>query len=227
MNDHDAERITRLLEDDGLRRVDSVDDADVLVYNTCTVRHSADDRLAGHLGEAARVKALDPGRVVWSPAACRRSSARRSSSVSHSSMSPWAAAPARVAEGLAGGERASAAGRGSFDGERALSGELPTHRERPFQAWVQIIAGLQQPLLVLHRAHGPRPRAQPHSRGRGRRGEESRSRRRARGHPARPERQCLRRRPPRPRPADLRRPAAGVSTPSRACAVALHHVSSA
>ena len=44
MNDHDAERIRALLEDDGLKRVESVDDADVLVYNTCTVRRSADHR---------------------------------------------------------------------------------------------------------------------------------------------------------------------------------------
>ena len=64
MNDHDAERISALLEDDGLVRVARIDDADVIVYNTCTVRASADDRLSGHLGEAARVKALDPRRLV-------------------------------------------------------------------------------------------------------------------------------------------------------------------
>ena len=36
----------------------------MLVYNTCTVRKSADDRLAGHLGTAARLKREDPGRIV-------------------------------------------------------------------------------------------------------------------------------------------------------------------
>ena len=60
MNEHDAERIRALLEAEGLERADEPDDADVLVYNTCTVRKSADDRLAGHLGTAARLKREDP-----------------------------------------------------------------------------------------------------------------------------------------------------------------------
>ena len=64
MNEHDAERIRALLEAEGLERADEPDDADVLVYNTCTVRKSADDRLAGHLGTAARLKREDPARVV-------------------------------------------------------------------------------------------------------------------------------------------------------------------
>ena len=64
MNEHDAERIRALLEARGLRRTVEPDDADVLVYNTCTVRRSADERLAGHLGTAARLKRQDPGRVV-------------------------------------------------------------------------------------------------------------------------------------------------------------------
>ena len=64
MNEHDAERIRALLEAEGLERADEPDDADVLVYNTCTVRKSADDRLAGHLGTAARLKREDP--AAWS-----------------------------------------------------------------------------------------------------------------------------------------------------------------
>ena len=64
MNEHDAERIRALLEAEGLERADEPDAADVLVYNTCTVRKSADDRLAGHLGTAARLKRADPARVV-------------------------------------------------------------------------------------------------------------------------------------------------------------------
>ena len=64
MNEHDAERIRALLEAHGLERADEPDDAAVLVYNTCTVRKSADDRLTGHLGTAARLKRDDPSRVV-------------------------------------------------------------------------------------------------------------------------------------------------------------------
>jgi len=64
MNEHDAERIRYALEAEGLAPVPAPDEADVLVYNTCTVRRSADDRIAGHLSEAARLKREDPARVV-------------------------------------------------------------------------------------------------------------------------------------------------------------------
>jgi len=64
MNEHDSERIRAVLEAEGLRRVAAPDEAAVLVYNTCTVRQSADERLAGHLGTAARLKRDDPARLV-------------------------------------------------------------------------------------------------------------------------------------------------------------------
>ena len=162
MNDHDAERIRALLENDGLRRVECVDDADVLVYNTCTVRHSADDRLAGHLGEAARVKALDPARVVV-VAGCLPQ-VEREALFERFPFVDVALGPQHLRElprALAGGLEpgASAAGRrqGFFDGEGALSGELPTHRERPFQAWVQIIAGCSNrcAYCIVPTARGP------------------------------------------------------------------------
>ena len=64
MNEHDSERIGALLEGEGLERAAAPDDADVLVYNTCTIRKNADNRLAGHLGTAARLKSEDRGRLV-------------------------------------------------------------------------------------------------------------------------------------------------------------------
>ncbi len=86
MNEHDAERLRHLLEAEGLAPVGEPEGADVLVYNTCTVRESADERLAGHLSGAARLKREDPGRVVLVdgvPAAGR--GGRRSSRASPSS----------------------------------------------------------------------------------------------------------------------------------------------
>ena len=64
MNEHDAERLRAVLEGEGLTRVARPDDADVLVYNTCTVRRSADERFFGHLGDASRLKKDDPARRV-------------------------------------------------------------------------------------------------------------------------------------------------------------------
>ena len=153
MNDHDAERIRALLEDDGLVRVASVDDADVLVYNTCTVRRSADDRLAGHLGEAARVKALDPRRVVV-VAGCLPQ-VEREALFERFPFVDVALGPQHLGElpgALAAGGQC-----GYFDGEGALSGELPAHRERPFQAWVQVMSGCTNgcSYCIVPAARGP------------------------------------------------------------------------
>src|SRR5919201_2466994 len=64
MNAHDSERIKGLLEDLGLGEAVSQEDADVLVFNTCTIREKPDTRLAAHLGNAKALKDRDPERVV-------------------------------------------------------------------------------------------------------------------------------------------------------------------
>ena len=51
MNEHDSERIAGLLEDDGLVPAASMDDADVVVLNTCCIRENADNKLYGNLGQ--------------------------------------------------------------------------------------------------------------------------------------------------------------------------------
>jgi tRNA-2-methylthio-N6-dimethylallyladenosine synthase len=55
MNEHDSERIAGLLAADGMQNTDDIEQADVIVFNTCCVRENADNKLYGHLG---RVKAL-------------------------------------------------------------------------------------------------------------------------------------------------------------------------
>ncbi len=153
MNDHDAERICALLEADGLVRVSRVDDADVIVYNTCTVRRSADDRLAGHLGEAARVKALDPARVVV-VAGCLPQ-VEREGLFERFPFVDVALGPQHLAE-LPDALHACGQ-RGYFDGEGGLSSALPAHRERAFQAWVQVMSGCTNfcSYCIVPAARGP------------------------------------------------------------------------
>ena len=73
-----------------------------------------------------------------------------------------------------------------------FAGRLPMKRAREFQGWVQISAGCNMTLLVLHRALDARARGVAAARGARRRGRGARRRRRPRGHAARPERQLLR-----------------------------------
>ncbi len=60
MNEHDSERIAGLLEADGLRPAASVDDADVVVLNTCCIRENADNKLYGNLGQLKALKQRRP-----------------------------------------------------------------------------------------------------------------------------------------------------------------------
>jgi tRNA-2-methylthio-N6-dimethylallyladenosine synthase len=60
MNEHDSERIAGLLEADGMTPATSVDDADVVVLNTCCIRENADNKLYGTLGHLKSLKAARP-----------------------------------------------------------------------------------------------------------------------------------------------------------------------
>ncbi|MEY3148364.1 MAG: (dimethylallyl)adenosine tRNA methylthiotransferase MiaB [Actinomycetota bacterium] len=64
MNDHDSERISGLLETDGLVPVQDEDDADIVVLNTCCIRENADNKLYGNLGMLKRWKDAREGRQI-------------------------------------------------------------------------------------------------------------------------------------------------------------------
>ena len=73
MNVHDSERIKGLLESPGWARRRRRDDADVLVFNTCTIREKADERFLQHLMNARAMKQRDPEQARSSSAAAGRS----------------------------------------------------------------------------------------------------------------------------------------------------------
>ncbi len=64
MNEHDSERISGLLEADGLTPVTDQDDADVVVLNTCCIRENADNKLYGSLGWLRTWKGEREGRQI-------------------------------------------------------------------------------------------------------------------------------------------------------------------
>ena len=60
MNEHDSERIAGLLLADGMQPTEDVQDARVVVFNTCAVRENADNRLYGQLGHLKPLKMERP-----------------------------------------------------------------------------------------------------------------------------------------------------------------------
>jgi tRNA-2-methylthio-N6-dimethylallyladenosine synthase len=64
MNEHDSERLAGLLVADGMEPTDDLDEADVVVLNTCCIRENADNRLYGHLGHLKSLQAARPGMQI-------------------------------------------------------------------------------------------------------------------------------------------------------------------
>src|SRR5437764_52198 len=64
MNEHDSERIKGMLESLGYAEAGTRADADLILFNTCSIRETADSRFVTHLGEAKRLKREQPDRVV-------------------------------------------------------------------------------------------------------------------------------------------------------------------
>ena len=64
MNAHDSERIKGMLESLGIGEAPFRDEADVLVFNTCTIREKPDTRLSAYLGDAGARKRDNPELVI-------------------------------------------------------------------------------------------------------------------------------------------------------------------
>ena len=64
MNEHDSERMKGMLESLGYAEVPERADADLILFNTCSIREKADERFVSHLYEARALKRRDPERVI-------------------------------------------------------------------------------------------------------------------------------------------------------------------
>jgi tRNA-2-methylthio-N6-dimethylallyladenosine synthase len=141
MNAHDSERIKGMLEELGLGEAVSPDEADVVVFNTCTIREKPDTKLAAYLGEAAARKREHPDRVI-AVGGCYAEAQRERIFELYPAVDV-AFGPGSIAhlgEWLGAGGEGVARGRFGLD-DREFAAELPMHNERSFQAWVQVSMG--------------------------------------------------------------------------------------
>ena len=141
MNAHDSERIKGMLEELGLGEAPAQEDADVLVFNTCTIREKPDQRFAARLAQARALKERDPGKVI-AVGGCY-AEAQRDRLFALYPYVDVAFGPGSIPHL---GEWLGAGGHGVPNGafgldERSFAGHLPMRRERGFQAWVQISMG--------------------------------------------------------------------------------------
>ena len=138
MNVHDSERMRGMLESLGYEEASARGDADLILFNTCSIRESADSRFVAHLGEAKRLKSEDPGRIVG-VGGCWAQSVK-DEVFQRFPFVDVAFGPGqihRLAEFL---NSDSLSAQGYFEFED-FSGHLPARREREFQGWLQISQG--------------------------------------------------------------------------------------
>jgi tRNA-2-methylthio-N6-dimethylallyladenosine synthase len=138
MNEHDSERMKGMLESLGYGEAPERAEADLILFNTCSIRESADSRFIAHLGEAKRLKREQPERIVG-VGGCWAQSVKEEV-FERFPFVDVAFGPGQVhklAEFLTS-DSLTAQGYFEFEG---FTGHLPGHRERPFQGWLQISVG--------------------------------------------------------------------------------------
>jgi tRNA-2-methylthio-N6-dimethylallyladenosine synthase len=138
MNAHDSERMKGMLETLGYTEAPERSEADLILFNTCSIRESADSRFIAHLGEAKRLKSERPDRVVG-VGGCWAQSVK-DEVFERFPFVDVAFGPGQVhklAEFLVSDSLTS---QGFFEFE-GFTGHLPDRRERDFQAWMQISVG--------------------------------------------------------------------------------------
>ncbi len=138
MNEHDSERMKGMLEALGYAEAPERSEADLILFNTCSIRESADSRFIAHLAEAKRLKRERPERIVG-VGGCWAQSVK-DEVFERFPFVDVAFGPGQVhklAEFLTS-DSLTAQGYFEFEG---FTGHLPARRERPFQGWVQISVG--------------------------------------------------------------------------------------
>jgi tRNA-2-methylthio-N6-dimethylallyladenosine synthase len=138
MNEHDSERMKGMLDSLGYAEAQERGEADLILFNTCSIRESADSRFISHLGEARRLKREQPERIVG-VGGCWAQSVKEEV-FERFPFVDVAFGPGQVhklAEFLTS-DSLTAQGYFEFEG---FTGRLPARRARPFQGWLQISVG--------------------------------------------------------------------------------------
>src|SRR4051812_43527896 len=137
MNEHDSERMKGMLESLGYGESPTREDADLILFNTCSIREKADERFVSHLHEAHKLKRHDPHRIIgvggcWAQSV--KDQVFRQFPFVDVAFGPGQVH--KLAEFLTS-DSLTAQGFFEFEG---FTGHLPGKRARAVHAWVQISA---------------------------------------------------------------------------------------
>lgn len=146
MNKHDAERVTGMLEALGSLPVDTIEQADIVVFMTCCVREAADTRLYGQVASLKNIPLRSDSPVssrVVAVGGCigQRDGEKLIDKLPHLDVvfgtHNLHALPGLLSDALNGkGQRVEVLKAGT-----EFSTDLPSVREHPWAAWLPITVG--------------------------------------------------------------------------------------
>lgn len=64
MNVHESEKLAGILENNGYTACNNAVDADIVVFNTCAIRESAEQKIFGNIGELKNIKLAKPDMII-------------------------------------------------------------------------------------------------------------------------------------------------------------------
>jgi tRNA-2-methylthio-N6-dimethylallyladenosine synthase len=141
MNDHDSEKVSGVLMARGYRLVDTPAQADLVLYNTCSIREKAAHKVFSRLGEW-RTAARESGKIIGVLGCVAQQEGEQIFE-----RAPWVSLvcgsasyqklPALMDELEAGGRRVAGLG---LDTDETFETEV-TRRDNPIRAYITIIEG--------------------------------------------------------------------------------------
>jgi tRNA-2-methylthio-N6-dimethylallyladenosine synthase len=138
MNEHDSERMKGMLESIGYEESQDAEIADLILFNTCSIRETADSRFVARLGAAKRRKTQDPS-IIVGVGGCWAQSVK-DEVFARFPFVDVAFGPGQVHKLAEFLTTDSIGAQGFFEFE-GFTGHLPMKRTREFQAWMQISVG--------------------------------------------------------------------------------------
>lgn len=146
MNKHDSERVDGMLEALGALAVDTIEEADIVVFMTCCVREAADTRLYGQVASMKNIplRAGTPlHKRIVAVGGCigQRDGQKLLDELKHLDVvfgtHNLGSLPQLLAAAIGEGRREAEV----LDASSSFSTDLPTHREHAWSAWLPVTIG--------------------------------------------------------------------------------------
>ena len=157
MNDHDSEKVAGVLMARGYRPVEDSREADVVFYNTCSIREKAAQKVFSHLGQIKKARQDNPPIIGVLGCVAQQEGDRIFERAPQVSLvcgsASYSKLPDLLAQLEAGNRRVTGLG---LDIDECFETEL-TRRDNPFRAYITIIEGCdkQCSYCVVPMTRGP------------------------------------------------------------------------